>query len=138
MFYSTARSTIGSFGSNNGCFRANLNRDSKSKICCSAQFFVSHICCFQKHFFVALKCESRVYCCTYSVRANLNRDTNNLLLYFLKKMNLKEIHFTNISVRMAKQLAVFFKSLQTCASDSAKIFAMCTSKLFNVSDHYHY
>ena len=28
---------------------------------------------------------------------------------------------------MAIQLAVFFMSLQTCASDSAKIFAMCAS-----------
>ena len=47
-------------------------------------------------------------------------------------MNLKEIHFTNISVRMAKQLAVFFKSLQTCASDSAKIL-LCALQNYSMS-----
>jgi hypothetical protein len=64
---------------------------------------------------------------SFSIRANLNRDTNYFLLYLQKKMNLYRDTFHKYISVMAKQLAVFFMSLQTCASDSAKIFAMCAS-----------
>ena len=65
-------------------------------------------------------------------RANLNRDTNYFLLYLQKKMNLYRDTFHKYISVTAKQLAVFFMSLQTCASDSTKIFAMCASIIQHV------
>ena len=71
------------------------------------------------------------------VQANLNRDTNYFLLYFQKKMNLYRDTFHKYISVTAKQLAIFFMSLQHVHQTQQK-YLQCVLQLFNVSDNYQY